>query len=73
MPNWCSNEVIVYADSKEDLLRLMSMARQPVSDNDDPEEQQSQFRMESIHTIPSALLDDNGYSGWYGWRIKNRG
>jgi hypothetical protein len=73
MPNWCTNEVTVYANSKQDLLMLLSMARQPVSDDDDPEELQSKFRMESIHTTPSELLDDNGDDGWYGWRRKNWG
>ena len=75
MPNWCSNEVTVYANSRQDLTRLLSMATQPVESDDDSDDSKepSLFRMESIHTTPPKLLKDNGDNGWYKWRTSNWG
>lgn len=73
MPNWCSNEVTVYADRQEDLTKLLSMATRNVLDDEDEEERNSPFRMESILTTPAELLGNNADDGWYGWRIKNWG
>lgn len=74
MPNWCSNEVTVYADSEEDLRRLLSMATKPVAGDDDEDAipDLSPFRMESIYTTPSELMEDSN-GGWYNWRVKNWG
>jgi len=74
MPNWCSNEVTIYADREEDLTRLLSMATQlPYDEDDDAEDKASPFRMESILTTPAELLEDNSDNGWYNWRVKNWG
>ena len=66
MPNWCSNEVTVYANSREDLRRLLAMATEPVEgdDNSDDSKDESLFRMESILTTPREIMNnsriDNG-------------
>lgn len=62
MPNWCSNEVTVYANSREDLARLLSMAIQPVEgddENTDDSVEKSPFRMESILTTPREIMDNS--------------
>ena len=65
MPNWCSNEVTVYANSREDLVRLLTMAVKPVEGDDDSDDSvdKSPFRMESIHTTPRELMDNNKPTG----------
>lgn len=73
MPNWCSNEVTIYADSKEDLTKLLRMATQSVSEDDDEEELQSKFRMNAILPTPPEKLEDNSDDGWYNWRVKHWG
>lgn len=71
MPNWCSNEVTVYANSREDLKRLLAMAVQPVEgdDNSDDSVDPSPFRMESIYTTPRELMDNSKPSG--GEQLQN--
>jgi len=62
MPNWCSNEVTVYANSREDLRSLLAMATHPVEGDDDSDDaipDLSPFRMESIHTTPRKLMDNS--------------
>jgi hypothetical protein len=62
MPNWCSNEVTVYANSREDLARLLAMAVQPVEgdeENTDDSVTPSPFRMESILTTPREIMDNS--------------
>jgi hypothetical protein len=72
MPNWCSNEVTVYANSREDLTRLLAMATHPVEGDDDSDDaipNLSPFRMESIHTTPRELMENNKPSG--GEQLQN--
>jgi hypothetical protein len=51
------------------------MAKQHVAGDDDENSipDLSPFRMESVHTTPPELMDNNGDDGWYGWRRKNWG
>lgn len=71
MPNWCSNEVTVYANSRQDLTRLLTMATQPVESDDDSDDSidKSLFRMESIHTTPRELMENNKTTG--GEQLQN--
>jgi hypothetical protein len=72
MPNWCNNEVTVYANSREDLTRLLAMATHPVESDDDSDDaipDLSPFRMESIHTTPIELMDNSKPSG--GEQLQN--
>jgi hypothetical protein len=62
MPNWCSNEATVYANSREDLARLLAMAVQPVEGDDDESDdsvEKSPFRMESILTTPREIINNS--------------
>lgn len=60
MPNWCSNKATVIAKSESDLERLLRLAKQgytPEDDTEPPARSRNVFMMDSIVPTPEHLVD----------------
>ena len=66
MPNWCDNEVEIDGNAEE-LLELMTLARQPHYSYEDSEHE-VKFLMDNLVPMPKEYLDD---TAWYNWRLEN--
>jgi hypothetical protein len=72
MPNWCDNEINFYANSKEEMDRLLDFIRGEVLVQDsmsgEHHYEETEFCFNAIKPQPRDIGE-----GWYDWRLDNWG